>query len=36
MKICEETLPVIARYARSGRVVVFDTETPGMGSGNET
>ena len=35
MKNCDETLPVIARYARSGRVVVFDTETTGLGSEDE-
>ena len=29
MRICENTLPRIAEYARSGRVVVFDTETTG-------
>jgi len=29
MRICANTLPQIAEYARSGRVVVFDTETTG-------
>ena len=29
MRICANTLPRIAEYARSGRVVVFDTETTG-------
>ena len=29
MRICASTLPQIAEYARSGRVVVFDTETTG-------
>ena len=29
MRICASTLPRIAKYARSGRVVVFDTETTG-------
>ena len=29
MRICDNTLPRLAEYARSGRVVVFDTETTG-------
>lgn len=29
MRICANTLPQIAEYAQSGRVVVFDTETTG-------
>ena len=29
MRICANTLPRMAEYARSGRVVVFDTETTG-------
>ena len=29
MRICANTLPQIVEYARSGRVVVFDTETTG-------
>jgi len=29
MRICANTLPRIAEYARTGRVVVFDTETTG-------
>ena len=29
MRICANTLPRIAEYARSGRVIVFDTETTG-------
>ena len=29
MRICANTLPLIAEYARTGRVVVFDTETTG-------
>ena len=29
MRVCENTLPRLAEYARSGRVVVFDTETTG-------
>lgn len=29
MRICNNTLPCLAEYARDGRVVVFDTETTG-------
>ena len=29
MRICDNTLPCLAEYARHGRVVVFDTETTG-------
>lgn len=29
MRICDNTLPCLAGYARHGRVVVFDTETTG-------
>ena len=29
MRICANTLPQIAEYGQSGRVVVFDTETTG-------
>ena len=29
MKIRDSTVPLLAEYARSGRVVVFDTETTG-------
>ena len=29
MRICDNTLPCLAEYARNGRVVVFDTETTG-------
>ena len=29
MRICADSLPRIAEYARAGRVVVFDTETTG-------
>ena len=29
MRICANTLPRIAEYARKGRVIVFDTETTG-------
>ena len=35
MRICANTLPQIAEYARSGRVVVFDTETTGMTNDDE-
>lgn len=34
MRICANTLPQIAEYARSGRVVVFDTETTGYSLAN--
>ena len=29
MRICDNTLPCLAEYARHGRVIVFDTETTG-------
>jgi len=35
MRICPTTLPVLAEYARSGRVVVFDTETTGGSCSDE-
>ena len=35
MHICEESLPRLADYARSGRVVVFDTETTGCSRWDE-
>ena len=35
MKIRDSTLPLLAEYARSGRVVVFDTETTGGRSYDE-
>ena len=35
MRICANTLPRIAEYARSGRVVVFDTETTGCSRWDE-
>ena len=35
MRICANTLPQIAEYARSGRVVVFDTETTGCSRWDE-
>ena len=35
MRICANTVPQIAEYARSGRVVVFDTETTGCSRWDE-
>ena len=35
MRICANTLPQLADYARSGRVVVFDTETTGCSRWDE-
>ncbi len=35
MRICASTVPQIAEYARSGRVVVFDTETTGRSRWDE-
>jgi hypothetical protein len=35
MRVSEKSLPLLAEYARSGRVVVFDTETTGGRSYDE-
>ena len=35
MRICEKTFPLLAEYARAGRVVVFDTETTGCSRWDE-
>lgn len=35
MRVCANTLPEFARYAREGRVVVFDTETTGQSRNDE-
>ena len=35
MRICGQTVPKIAEYVRSGRVVVFDTETTGCAAHDE-
>ena len=35
MRICDNTLPCLAEYARHGRVVVFDTETTGCSRWDE-